>query len=112
MRLIRLEDDEGGIGIGMPGRKEEIDRADRGATRLEAKETPQLLPLRIGVQPVQLIGNRVAGYLRHAADRHPADLALTMNIQQLDRTLPTHGPCSYQTWRVRPPSTRIFWPVM
>src|SRR5690606_24816256 len=42
------------------------------------------------VDVVELLGDRVAGDLRHAADRHLADLAFAMNIQQLDRALPSH----------------------
>jgi hypothetical protein len=71
-------------------RQEQVDRADRRAARLKAEEAAKLLALRIGIQPVKLGGDRFAGDLRHAADRDLADFTFSMNIQKLDRTLPSH----------------------
>ena len=97
MRLIRLQDDEAGIGIGMFGGSSRLTEpigAPRGSRHQEAA---QLLALRIGVEPVQLLGDRIAGDLRHAADRDLADFAFAMNVQQLDRALPSHVDNSNQT---------------
>jgi hypothetical protein len=90
MRLVRLEDDEAGIGIGMFRRKQQIDGADRCAARLQAEKAAKLLSLRIGVQPMQLFGDRIARNLRHSADRDLADFTFAMNVQKLDRTFPPH----------------------
>src|SRR6185369_15156167 len=91
MRLVRLQDDEGRIGIWMLRRQQQIDGADRRAARLEAEKAAQFLALRIGVQPVQLFGDRIAGDLRHAADRDLADFTFRVDIQKLDRALPSHS---------------------
>ncbi len=88
MRLIRLENDEAGVGLGPPGRQQEIDRSQRRGARFETQEPAQAVVDRVDV--VQLFGNRVSRDLRHAANRDPADLAFAMHIQQLDRLLPSH----------------------
>lgn len=97
MRLVRLQDDEGRIRIGMLRRQQQVDRTDRRTTRLKAEEATKFLTLGISVQPVKLSGDRLTRNLRHAADRDLADLTFGMNIQKLDRALPSHLSNSSQT---------------
>ena len=88
LRLVGLEDDEAGIGLRALGRNQKVNRARRRRARLEAQETAQAVVDRVDV--VELLGDRIAGDFRHAADRHLADFTFAMNVQQLDRALPSH----------------------
>ncbi len=91
MRLVRLEDDECRIGVRMDGRQQQVDGADRISPRLETQEPPELLPLGIGIQPCQLVGDCRARNLRHTPDRDLADFPLGMNVEKLHCSFPAHG---------------------
>jgi hypothetical protein len=90
MRLVWLQDNKGSVSIGMLWRQQQVDGADRCAARLEAEEATKLLPPGVGVQPVKLGGDRLARNFRHATDGDLADLTFGVNIQKLDRALPSH----------------------
>eukprot|EP00913_Durusdinium_trenchii_P026971 g25306.t1 len=99
MSLVRLKDDEGGIGVRVLRRQQEIDRTYRRTAWLKAKKAPEFLPLGIRVQPGELCRYAVTGDLWDTADCDPADFPFRMNIQQLDRALPSHR--SDPKWRDR-----------
>ncbi len=91
MRLVRLENDEGSIRIRVLGWQQQIDGADRRSARLKRQEAAKFLTLRIGVQPVQLLGNRGARNFRHATGSDTTNLPFAMDIEKLKGAFPAHG---------------------
>ena len=88
VRAIRLQHDEAGVGVGAGGRDQQVDRHLGAGARLVRHEPPQAAV--DGVDVVHLVEHGRARNLRRTADDHLADLALAVDLDQLERTRPGH----------------------
>ena len=96
MGAIRLQHDEAGVGVGPGGREQQVDRHLGAGARLVGHEPPQAAVDMVDV--VHLVEHGRAWNFRRAADDHLADLALAMDLDQLERTRPAHA---VTRWRRR-----------
>ncbi len=99
---VGLQHDEAGIGVGAGRRDQQVDRHLGAGARLQRHEPPQAVVDLVDV--VHLVEHGRAGNLRRAGHQHLADLALAMDLDQLDRTREIHRVIRWQPrslWQAR-----------
>ena len=88
VRAVGLQHHEAGVGAGPRRRQQQVQRHLRTGARLQRHEAAQAVVDRVDV--VHLVEHGRARNLRRAADDHLADLALAVDLDDVERVWPRH----------------------